>query len=129
MLARLDSAPTSKPMNCWGTTVKDVWGPSQAMHSVYARWLSSGHSSIRSLLFGPSLEAATLARVAGANRRSTTAANNALITAATDLSAWTATAPEIRAELQRREVAMTQEELRNAEHLLEFPGTRLQAWR
>ena len=136
MLARLDGGPASQLMNCWGTTVKDVWGLSRATHSVHARWLSCGHSSIRedllsrwpnffrSLLCGPSPEAATLARVAAADRRSTTAANNALITAATGLSAWTATAPEIRAELQRREVAMTPEELSTAEYLLELLQTR-----
>ena len=62
--------------------------------------------------------------MAAADRRSTTAANNALITAATGLSAWTATAPEIRAELQRREVAMTPEELSTAEYLLELLQTR-----
>ena len=112
--------------------MKDVWGLPPATHSVYARWLSSGHSSIRedllsrwpkffrSLLCGPSPEAATLARVAAADRRSTTSANNALIIAATGLSAWTATAEQIRAELQRREVAMALEELKTAEYLLEL---------
>ena len=136
MLARLDGVPASKLMNCWGRTVKDVWGLPPATHSVYARWLSSGHSSIRqdllsrwpkffrSLLSGPSPEAATLARVAAADRRSTTAANNALITAATGLSAWTATAEQIQAKLQRREVAMTPEELSTAEYLLELLQTR-----
>ena len=132
MLARLDSAPAGQLMNCWAKTVKDVWGLPRATHSVYARWLSSGHSSIRedllsrwpkffrSLLCGPSPEAATLARVAAADRRSTTSANNALIIAATGLSAWTATAEQIRAELQRREVAMALEELKTAEYLLEL---------
>ena len=102
-------------MNCWAKTVKDVWGLPRATHSVYA----SGHSSIRedllsrwakffrSLLSGPSAEAATLARVAEADRRSATAANNAPIRSATGLSAWTATAVEVRAALQSWEVAMT----------------------
>ena len=97
MLARLDSAPADQLMNCWAKTVKDVWGVPRATHSVYARWLSSGHSSIkedllsrwpkffRSLLNGPSPEAATLARVAAADRRSATAANNALIFSAIGL--------------------------------------------
>ena len=119
MLARLDSAPAGQLMNCWAKTVKDVWGLPRATHSVYARWLSSGHSSIRedllsrwpkffrSLLTGPSPEAATLARVAEADRRSATAANNAPIRSATGLSAWTATAVEVRAALQSWEVAMT----------------------
>ena len=103
---------------------------------MYARWLSSGHSSIRedllsrwpkffrSLLSGPSPEAATLARVAAADRRSTTAANNALLLAATGLSAWTATAAEVRSELQRREEAMTPEQLSTADYLLELLQTR-----
>ena len=132
MLARLDSVPANQLMNCWAKTVKDVWGVSRATHSVYARWLSSGHSSIkedllsrwpkffRSLLCGPSPEAATLARVAAADMRSATAANNALIFSATGLSAWTATAPQVRAELQRREVAMTADELKTTEYLLEL---------
>ena len=47
MLARLDSAPARKLINRWGTTVEDVWGLARARHSMYARWLSSGHSSIR----------------------------------------------------------------------------------
>ena len=52
--------------------------------------------------------------------RSATAANNALIFSATGLSAWTATAPQVRAELQRREVAMTADELKTTEYLLEL---------
>ena len=70
----------TKLMNCWGTCVKDVWGLDRATHRVYARWLGSGHSSIRedlfcrwpkffwSLLKGPSPEAAVLARVSAADR-------------------------------------------------------------
>ena len=136
MLARLDGVPAIQLMNCWAKTVKDVWGIPRATHSVYARWLSSGHSSIRedllsrwpkffrSLLSGPSPEAATLARVAAADGRSTTAANNALLLAATGLSAWTATAAEVRSELQRREEAMTPEQLSTADYLLELLQTR-----
>ena len=94
-----------------------MWGLPRATHSVYARWLSSGHSSfrkdllsrwpkfLRSLMSGPSPEAATLARVAAADRRSITAANNALLLAATGLSAWTATVAEVRAEPQRQETS------------------------
>ena len=58
-----------------------------------------------------------------AARRSTTAANKALITAATGLSAWTATAPKITVKLQRREVAMAPEELSIAEYPLELLQT------
>ena len=131
MLARLDSPEATKLMNCWGTAVKDVWGLHRATHRVYARWLGSGHSTIRedllsrwpkffrSLLNGPSPEAAVLARVAAADRRTVTAANNAVILAATGLSAWTATADQVRAELRSREPDMTDDETTTAEMLLE----------
>ena len=131
MLARLDSPEAQRLMNCWGTCVKDVWGLDRATHKVYARWLGSGHSTIkedllsrwpkffRSLLTGPSPEAAVLARVAAADRRTATAANNALILSATGLSAWTATGDQVRAELRSREPAMTDDEMTTAEMLLE----------
>ena len=131
MLARLDSPEAQRLMNCWGTCVKDVWGLDRATHKVYARWLGSGHSTIkedllsrwpkffRSLLTGPSPEAAVLARVAAADRRTATAANNALILSATGLSAWTATGDQVRAELRSREPAMTDDEMATAEMLLE----------
>ena len=51
---------------------------------------------------------------------SATVAINSLICSATDLSAWTATAPQVRAELERRGVAMTADELETAEYLLEL---------
>ena len=131
MLARLDSPEATKLMNCWGTAVKDVWGLHRATHRVYARWLGSGHTTIRedllsrwpkffrSLLNGPSPEAAMIARVAAADRRTTTAANNALILSATSLSAWTATADQVRKELRSREPAMTDNEMTTSEMLLE----------
>ena len=65
MLARLDSPEATKLMNCWGTAIKQV----------YARWLGSGHTTIRedllsrwpkffrSLLNGPTPEVAMLTRV------------------------------------------------------------------
>jgi hypothetical protein len=34
MLARLDGAPASQLMNCWGMTVKDVWGVPRATHRI-----------------------------------------------------------------------------------------------
>ena len=97
--------------------------------------LSSSYSSIRkdllscwpkffkSLLSGPSPEPATLARVATGNRRSTTAAKNALLLAATSIRAWTATAAEVRSELQGREEAMTPEQLSTTDYLLELMQT------
>ena len=131
MLARLDSPEATKLMNCWGRAVKDVWGLHRATHRVYARWLGSGHTTIRedllsrwpkffrSLLNGPSPEAAVLARVVAADRRTATAANNALILSATGLSAWTATADQVRGELRSREPEMTDDETTTAEMLLE----------
>ena len=72
-----------------------------------------------SLLSGPSPEAAVLARVAAADMRMATAANNALILSATGLSAWTATADQVRSELRSREPAMSDDETTTAEMMLE----------
>ena len=131
MLARLDSPEATKLMNCWGTCVKDVWGLDRATHRVYTRWLGNGHSLIRedllswwpkffrSLLSGPSPEAAVLARVAAADMRTATAAKNALILSATGLSAWTATADQVQTELRSREPAMSDDETMTAEMMLE----------
>ena len=126
MLARLGGQPATQLMNCWGVTVKDVWRVPRATHRVYARWLSSGFSSIRedllsrwvkfyqSLVTGPSPEVATLARVAAADMRTTTAQNNRLIHDLTGLDARVATAAQVREELRRREPVLTEEESRTA---------------
>ena len=128
MLARLDSAPALQLTNCWSTAVKDVWGLPRSTHTVHARWLSSGHSSLRedllcrwpkflrSLLTGPSPEAAVVARMAASNARSTTAANNRLILDCTQQSAWTATPGQVRAALRAQE-AMTEQQLETAAQL------------
>ena len=119
MLARLDSPAAVQLMNCWGITVKDVWGVPRATHRVYARWLSGPHSSFRedllarwvkfyqSLFTSPSPELAVIARVAARDLRSTTGANNRLIHDATGLDARTATSQQVRSELRAREEAMT----------------------
>ena len=60
-----------------------------------------------------------MARVSAADRRTATAANNALILSVTGLSAWTATADQVRNELRSREPAMTEDETTTAEMLLE----------
>ena len=57
--------------------------------------------------------------MAAADRRTATAANNVVILAATGLSAWTATADQVRAELRSREPEMTGDETTTAEMLLE----------
>ena len=134
MLARLDSQAAIQLMNCWGVTVKDVWDVPRATHRVYARWLSGQHRSFRedllsrwvkfyqSLLTGPSLEVAVIARVAAGDLRSTTGANNRLILNATGLDAKTATSQQVRQELQEREGKMSEEQQAVAlelTHLLE----------
>ena len=122
MLARLDSPAAIQLMNCWGVTVKDVWGVPRATHRVYARWLSGHHTSFKedllsrwvkyyqSLLSSHSPEVAVIARVAARDLRSTTGANNRLIANATGLDAATATSQQVRSELRRREEAMTEGE-------------------
>ena len=122
MLARLDGVAATQLMNCWGVTVKDVWDVPRATHRVYARWLAGQHSSFRedllsrwvkfyqSLLTGPSLEVAVIARVAAEDLRSNTGANNRLILKETGLNARTATSTQVRQELKKREEPMTEEE-------------------
>ena len=100
-------------------------GLDRATNRVYTRQLGSGHRSIRedllsrwpkffrSLLRGPSPEAAVLARVGAA------AANNALILSANGLSAWTATADQVPTEMRSREPAMSDDEITTAEMMLE----------
>ena len=134
MLARLDSPAATQLMNCWGVAVKDVWDVPRATHSIYARWLSGQHSSFRedllsrwvkfyqSCLTGPSPEVAVIARVAAADIRSTTGANNRLIVNATGLDARTATSLQVRRVLQEREEKMSEEQQAVAldiTHLLE----------
>ena len=125
MLYRLDSGPTRALTNCWNTTVKDVWGLPRSSHTVYARWLSSGHSSLRedllarwpkffrSLVTGPSPEAAVVAIAAARDARSTTAANNRTIREITGQSVWTVSGTEVRGALRERDT-MTVEERETA---------------
>jgi hypothetical protein len=126
MLARLDGDPAKKLTNCWNTAIKDIWGLPRSTHTVYTRWLSSGHTSLRedlaarwpkflrSLLSGPSPEAAVVARLAAADVRSTTAANNKYIFDHTGHSAWVATAAQVRRGLRQQEATMTVTELETA---------------
>ena len=118
--------PATQLMNCWGTTVKDVWRVPRPTHRIYARWLGSGFSSIRedllsrwvkfyqSLVAGPSPEVATIARVAAGDMRTTTAQNNRLIYDLTGLDARVATAAQVRMELRQREPELTDAESRTA---------------
>ena len=121
MLYRLDSAPVKQLTNCWNTCVKDVWGVPRSTHSVYTRWLSGGQTSLRddllarwpkflrSLLTGPSPEAAVVARMAAADARSTTASNNRLVEECCGRPALVATVAEVRAALAASN-EMTEEE-------------------
>ena len=91
--------------------MNDVWGLPRNTHTVLTRWLSAGHTSLwddvlarwpkfyHSLLTGPSPEAAVVARMAAADVRSTTAANNRLVEEWFGRPALTATAAEVRAAL------------------------------
>ena len=47
MLWKLDELPAQQVMNCWFTTVKDVWGVTRATHTATARWLACDNSSFQ----------------------------------------------------------------------------------
>ena len=141
MLARMDSEPVRQLTNCWNTTIKDVWGVPRNTHTVFTRWLAGGHTSLqddllarwpkfyRSLLTGPSPEAAVVARMAAADARSTTAANNRLVQECCGRPALVATTAEVRAALAEQHV-MTDEEQTAATqltwHLQDRERARLQ---
>ena len=126
MLAQLGGGPTESLTKCWSTAVKDVWGLPRSTHTVYTRWLSCGHTSLqedlaarwpkffRSLLAGPSPEAAVVARLAAADARSTTARNNKYICDITGFSAWSATTAQVREGLRQQEAVMTAAEQETA---------------
>ena len=121
MLAKIDSEPVKQLTNCWNTCVKYVWCVPRNTHTVFTRWLASGHTSLRddliarwpkffrSLLTGPSPEVAVVARMAAADVRSTTAANNRLVEECCGRPALVATTAEVRAALAAKDT-MTQEE-------------------
>ena len=128
MLSRMDSDPVRQLTNCWNTCIKDVWGVPRNTHTVFTRWLAGGHTSLRddlmarwpkffrSLLTGPSPEAAVVARMAAADVRSTTAANNRLVEECCGRPAWSATAAEVRAALAAQQ-ELTEEETAAATQL------------
>ena len=60
-----------------------------------------------------------LARVAAADMRMATAANNALILFATSLRAWTATEDQVPTKLRSREPDMSDDKTTTAEMMLE----------
>ena len=108
MLWRLDSEPALKFTRCWNTCVKNVWGLSRATHTATVRWLASLREDLmarwvkffQSLLSSASPEVATNAKVADGDLRTTTGANNYIITKL-GLSASTATPAEVWEKLRR----------------------------
>merc|ERR1712082_268032 len=52
MLAQLRGGPAQQLMNCWSTTVKDVWGLPRSTHTVFTRWLGAAHVTLREDLCG-----------------------------------------------------------------------------
>ena len=82
----------------------------------------------QSPLSGPSPEVATLARVAAADQRTTTAENNRLVYSLTGLDARVATAAEVRTELRRREPDMTENEEKTAGLLCQALQARNWIW-
>ena len=93
MLARLDSDSATKPMNCWGVTVQDVWGILRATHRVLPM----------SLLSEPSPEVAVVAR-------SSTASNIRLIRNTTGLDPSLATPGLVRDRLRDTKCVMSEPE-------------------
>ena len=95
---------------------------------MFTRWLAGGHTSFhddllarwpkfyRSLLTGPSVEAAVVARMAAADARTTTAANNRLVEECCGRPAIRASAVEVRAALAAQR-QMTEEETAAATQL------------
>ena len=90
---------------------------------MYTRWLSAGHTSLRedlvarwpkffrSLLTGPSPEVAVVARLAAADARSTTAANNRCILNYAGVSVWEATAAQVQTGMRQQEIPMSEAEM------------------
>ena len=131
MLWRLDSQPAQQLMRCWNTCVRDAWGVSRATHTATVRWLSTPHTSLKedllarwvkyyqSLLNSDSPEVSTIARVAAADLRTTTGANNRLIVDL-GLSPSTATSAEVREKLREAEPAETEEQMARLGLLMEL---------
>jgi hypothetical protein len=131
MLWRLDSEPAHKFTRCWNTCVKNVWGLSRATHTATVRWLASPHTSLRedllarwvkffqSLLSSSSPEVAIIARLAAGDLRTTTGANNYMITKL-GLSASTASPAEVWEKLRQSEPEESEEDMARLGLLLEL---------
>ena len=131
MLWRLDDQPAQQVMNCWFTSVKDVWGVSRATHTTTARWLACGNTGFKedllarwvkyfqSMLKSKSLEVTTIARVAASDRRTTTGANNAMILDL-GLDPFTVTPRMVRQTLREQKPVETLEQMARLGLLLEL---------
>ena len=131
MLWRLDSEEAEQVGRCWNTTVKDVWGLDRATHTYIVRWLSSPHSSLRedllarwvkyhqSCLSSPSPEVSIVARIAAGDLRTTTGANNRLITEL-GLDPRTASPAEVRLKYRESQPKETEEQMAKLGLLLEL---------
>ena len=53
MLWKLEDQLAQRVVNCWNTTINDVWGVTRATHTATARWLACGHSSFQKDLLAP----------------------------------------------------------------------------
>ena len=131
MLWKLEDKSAQKVMNCWNTTVKDVWGVTRATHTATAKWLACGHTSFKedllarwvkyyqSMLTSPSPEVTTIARIAANDQRTTTASNNRLITDL-GLDPATATPRMVRERLEEEEPVESEEQMARMGLLLEL---------
>ena len=82
MLLKLEDQSAQRGMNCWNTTIKNVWGVTRATHTATVRWLACADSSFKKDLLAcwvkyfqssASVEVTTIARTAAADQRTTTA--------------------------------------------------------
>lgn len=132
MMMRLDGVMAKQVMNCWGVTVKDVFGVPRSTHSTLARWLSYGLSSLRedlltrwvkfyqSLLTSSSPHLITIARIAASDVRTTTGSNNRLISDLTGLNPRTVTPRQVKEKLREQEWTDSEEENEKVSTLLEL---------
>ena len=131
MLWRLNSLEAEEVGCCWNTMVKDVWGLSRATHTYIVRWLSGPHSSLmedllarwvkyyQSCLSSPSPEVSIVARIAAGDIRTTTGANNRIITEL-GLDPRTASPAEVRLKYRESLPKETEEQMAKLGLLLEL---------
>ena len=131
MLWKLEDQSAQRVMNCWNTTIKNVWGVTRATHTATAWWLACGHSSFKedllarwvkyfqSMLASASVEVTTIARIAAADQRTTTASNNRLISDL-GLDAATTTPKMVKQRLREEEPVETEDQMTRLGLLMEL---------